>query len=168
MNMNERELDVAATEPTKLATLARLASEMKAGLDEMIAAERQDQAARVIWLPTGEDDAAFVRSMLQARRLRDHYLRSGELFGEPAWDMLLDLLVARLEHRQVNVSSLCIAAAVPTSTALRWIGRLIEIGLVEKVNDPKDGRRLFVGLTTEGFSRVSSYINALREVLART
>jgi len=36
--------------------------------------------------------------------------------ADPAWDMLLDLTAARAESRAVSVSSLCIAAGVPTTT----------------------------------------------------
>ncbi|MGJ3628472.1 hypothetical protein AB5I41_18845 [Sphingomonas sp. MMS24-JH45] len=38
--------------------------------------------------------------------------------------MLLDLFAAELERARVSVSSLCIAAAVAPTTALRWIGRM--------------------------------------------
>src|SRR5690606_396517 len=65
-----------------------------------------------------EVDAAFVRGIIRARRLRDQFFR-GELFADPAFDTLLDLYAARLEGRRVAVSSLCIAASVPATTALR-------------------------------------------------
>lgn len=56
--------------------------------------------------------AAQVRDLLRARRLRADFL-PGDLFADPAWDMLLDLLAAHLDQERVSVSSLCIAAAVP-------------------------------------------------------
>jgi len=59
-----------------------------------------------------------VRTVIRARRLRGHYL-SEELFAGSAWDMLLDLLQSELTRLRVPVSSLCIAAAVPATTALR-------------------------------------------------
>ena len=81
-------------------------------------------------------DPAFIRSVIRARRLRDHFFR-GELFADPAWDMLLDLMAARLEGKRVAVSSLCIAAAVPATTALRWIKALTDRGLFVRESDPK-------------------------------
>src|SRR5690606_24209072 len=69
-----------------------------------------------------------VRDWLRVRRLRDEFL-PGDLFADPAWDMLLDLFAARLEQERVSVSSLCIASAVPPTTALRWIRTLTEKGL---------------------------------------
>ncbi|AEG49596.1 regulatory protein MarR [Sphingobium chlorophenolicum L-1] len=100
-------------------------------------------------------DAAQVRDLLRARRLRDDFLPA-DLFADPAWDMLLDLLAARLEHERVSVSSLCIASAVPPTTALRWIRTLTEKGFVDRQADPHDGRRVFIALadhTTEALSR---------------
>lgn len=55
-------------------------------------------------------------------------------------------MASRLEGGQVAVSSLCIAAAVPTTTALRWIKLLTDGGLLVRVPDPQDGRRCFVAL----------------------
>src|SRR3546814_10077844 len=48
---------------------------------------------------------AQVRGLIRARRTRDQFFRN-ELFADPAWDMLLDLMAARLEHKRVSVSSL--------------------------------------------------------------
>ena len=90
--------------------------------------------------------AGQIRAMIRARRLRDQFFQ-GELFADPAWDMLLDLMAARLEQRRVAVSSLCIAAAVPPTTALRWIKTLCEQGLFVRVADPQDGRRVFIELS---------------------
>lgn len=87
-----------------------------------------------------------VRALLRARRLRERVF-AGDLFADPAWDMLLDLIAARLERTQVSVSSLCIAASVPPTTALRWIRHLTERGLLQREADPEDGRRVFVALS---------------------
>jgi len=73
-------------------------------------------------------DGNMVRSLIRVRRLRDQFFAK-ELFADPAWDMLLDLMASRLEQSRVAVSSLCIAAAVPPTTALRWIRTLTEQGL---------------------------------------
>src|SRR3546814_13384386 len=61
--------------------------------------------------------------------------------------MLLNLFAADLEGGRVSVSSLCIAAAVAPTTALRWIGRMTEAGLLDRAPDPDDRRRPFVMLT---------------------
>ncbi|MBW8744838.1 MAG: winged helix DNA-binding protein [Sphingomonas sp.] len=104
-----------------------------------------------------------IRAMIRARRLRDQYF-SGELFADPAWDMLLDLLLARIEQRTVAVSSLCIAAAVPPTTALRWIKRLTDEGIFVRTADPRDGRRVFIDLSDEAADAMANYIRAAERI----
>ncbi|WIW88449.1 MarR family transcriptional regulator [Sphingobium sp. V4] len=107
-----------------------------------------------------------VRDLLRARRIRADFL-PGDLFADPAWDMLLDLLAARLEQERVSVSSLCIAAAVPPTTALRWIRTLTDKGLVERQADPQDGRRVFIALAQETAEALMRWFGASRRLLAR-
>lgn len=103
--------------------------------------------------------AAAIREMIRARRLRDDLFGAG-LFADPAWDILLDLSAAKIEGRSVAVSSLCIAAAVPATTALRWIKQLTEAGLLRRVADPVDGRRVFIELTDAAAAAMMSYFAA--------
>ncbi len=118
--------------------------------------------------PTATDEvalgAAQVRDMLRARRLREDFL-PGELFADPAWDMLLDLLAARLEQERVSVSSLCIASAVPPTTALRWIRTLTDKGIVHRQADPHDGRRVFIALAEETAQALTRWFMASRRFL---
>ncbi len=89
-----------------------------------------------------------VRSVIRARRLRARFFDE-ELFADPAWDMLLDLLQAEIAQLRVPVSSLCIAAAVPATTALRWLRTMVDQNLFLRRADPHDGRRVFVELAPE-------------------
>lgn len=109
-------------------------------------------------------DAAFIRTLLRTRRLRTHFFRA-DLFADPAWDMLLDLMAARLEGKQVAVSSLCIAAAVPPTTALRWIGVLTEGGLVVRVADRNDGRRVYIELAEPTARALVAWLHEARRML---
>ncbi|HEX8192705.1 MAG TPA: hypothetical protein VF552_07360 [Allosphingosinicella sp.] len=108
-------------------------------------------------------DAALIRSIIRARRLRDSFLKGG-LFADPAWDMLLDLLAARLEQHRVAVSSLCIAAAVPPTTALRWIKTLTDRGILVRCADPADGRRVYIELSDEAARSLTAYIRAAQRI----
>jgi hypothetical protein len=106
--------------------------------------------------------AADVRKAIRARRLRNRPFPE-VLFEDPAWDMLLDLYAAHLERAQVSVSSLCIAAAVPPSTALRWIGRMTEDGLFVREPDPFDRRRAFMALSDAALDRMNRYFATLAQ-----
>lgn len=108
-----------------------------------------------------EVDSGYVRSIIRARRLRDQFFR-GELFADPAFDILLDLYAARLDDTRVAVSSLCIAAAVPATTALRWIKHLTDQGLLVRAADPQDGRRVYIGLSDDAARAMGRYLVAVQ------
>jgi len=113
----------------------------------------------------GPSDATFIRTMLQARRLRGDYLET-DLFADPVWDMLLDLMAAQLEGKKVAVSSLCIASAVPPTTALRWIGVMADQGLIVRTADPKDRRRAHVALGAETARGLGAWLARARRMAA--
>ena len=105
-------------------------------------------------------DSRLVRKIIQQRQLRARFF-DGELFADPAWDMLLDLAAARVEHARVSVTSLCIASGVPPTTALRWIAQLTEAGLFERVEDETDRRRAFIQLTDKACDAMARYFDEL-------
>ena len=109
--------------------------------------------------------ADTVRSVIRARRLRARYFRD-ELFADPAWDMLLDLLQAEIAQLRVPVSSLCIAAAVPATTALRWLKTMVSEGLFVRRADPHDGRRVFVELAPEASQALRRYFAEVGQAVA--
>lgn len=111
--------------------------------------------------PADNADPRLIRQTIRLRRMRDAFLGDG-LFEDPAWDMILDLYAAHLEGGRVSVSSLCIAAAVAPTTALRWIGKLTEVGLFERHPDPTDRRRAFLALSPRALKGMGSYVAAVR------
>lgn len=107
-----------------------------------------------------EVSAATVGAVIRARRLRSRYF-SEELFADPAWDILLDLLHAEACHRRVAISSSCAAAAVPATTALRWLKSMEKQGLIVRRNDPHDHRRVFVELAPDTKLALDRYFSEL-------
>lgn len=104
-----------------------------------------------------------VRAVIRARRLRSRFFRE-DLFADPAWDMLLDLLQAEITKLRVPVSSLCIAAAVPATTALRWLKTMVQEGIFLRQADPHDGRRVFVELAPETSHALRRYFAEVGKV----
>jgi DNA-binding MarR family transcriptional regulator len=100
--------------------------------------------------------AETIASVIRARRVRARFFRE-DLFADPAWDMLLDLLQAEIKQLRVPVSSLCIAAAVPATTALRWLKTMTQEGLFLRRADPHDGRRVFVELAPPASQALRRY-----------
>jgi DNA-binding MarR family transcriptional regulator len=106
----------------------------------------------------------LARAIHQLRRRRELYFDAG-LFSDPAWDLLLHLHVASGEEKWVHVSRACRAAAVPTTTALRWLGRLEALGLVLRESDPRDRRRMKVCLAPEASRAMRRLLHDIRTML---
>ena len=155
--------------------LARLATEDMAGAapgpsfagkpadDQVQAAARAYRAKSGLETASEPVAARDIRRLIRIRRMRDE-LFPAEMFADPAWDMLLDLFAARLEQAQVSVSSLCIAAAVPATTALRWIKTLTDDGTFVRESDPRDGRRVFVALSERSLFAMTRYFQRVQEI----
>lgn len=141
------------------AEVARIAQALDTLDDRSVVADRRPSYRSE---PGGDQpvDAKAIRAMIRARRMRDQFF-AGELFADPAWDILLDLMAARLEGREVGVSSLCIAAAVPPTTALRWISAMTEQGMLVRVADADDRRRIFIRLSADTAERMAACLAAI-------
>lgn len=141
--------------------------------DELIAiAERLRHAAenggseglRPATLPrparSARDHLALARKAYSLRRKRSAIFGNPDLFGEPAWDILLDLFIAQGEGKPVSVSSACIGSAAPATTGLRWLGVLADEGLILRENDPEDHRRVLVRLTSAGRTAMERFFDS--------
>jgi len=129
------------------ATLSRLSTGPEA-TTRVMEAEPQGDAPAI--------SVETIRAIIRARRLRSRYFDE-ELFADPAWDMLLDLLNAEISNMRVPVSSLCIAAAVPATTGLRWLKTMVQQGIFVRKADPHDGRRVFVELAPQSSQALRRY-----------
>jgi nucleotide-binding universal stress UspA family protein len=103
---------------------------------------------------------AALRRIIRERRVRERFFKEVR-FGEPAWDIILDLTLAWFEGKSVAVSSLCIASGVPMSTAMRWINDMIEAGLINRWIDPVDGRRNLMQISPATRDAMLRYLAAL-------
>lgn len=63
------------------------------------------------------------------------------------------------------ISSLCIAAAVPATTALRWITTMTEQRLVVRPPNPDYGRRVFIRLSDVAAAAMEAYLISARRLL---
>ncbi len=106
---------------------------------------------------------AVLRALQQSRVARDKFFPKG-LFEDPCWDMLLDLMANHLRGRRISVSSLCMASGVAQTTALRRISELNDRGLVRRIADEKDGRRVFIELTEQGIAALSGYVEHIQDL----
>ena len=110
---------------------------------------------------TPAEYAQLARQLYNDRRRRQLAFTNPDIFGEPAWDILLDLYIAQAEGRSISVSSACIGSAAPPTTGLRWLGVLQDEGLVLREHDPQDQRRILVRLSPNGLSRMQDYFRRI-------
>jgi DNA-binding response OmpR family regulator len=108
-------------------------------------------------------DAAQARWLLQERRYRMARERvMGSSFSdEPGWNMIMELMHARLSGQQVPVSALCAASGVPQTSALRRLSGLMAEGYVVKERDPRDARRIWVALTDRATALVDKVVGQI-------
>lgn len=99
------------------------------------------------------ETAELVRQYYALRRVREREF-GAELFSDPAWDVLLDLYLSESDGKKISVSSACIAAAAPATTALRWIDILCRKGYVIRRADLHDRRRTHLELAPGVASKI--------------
>lgn len=106
-------------------------------------------------------DLVALKYIIQSRNKRAIHL-DGTLFADPAWDILLALAEAEMEQRRMTISDLCLAAAVPSTTALRWISLMTANEVLARVPDVRDRRRVFIQLSYGASLGMKSYLASIR------
>lgn len=99
-----------------------------------------------------------IQSLLAMRRARSSIL-GGELFSDPAWDILLELYAAKLGHRKASLEELARSSGTPLSTTRRWVAALEGDGLAQQMRDPTEGAYTRISLTAEGVARMERLAN---------
>lgn len=104
---------------------------------------------------------AIAEKIYRVRRRRDALMTArfgGEIFSDPAWDIILDLYIHNSKNQDVSVTSVCAASMVPITTALRYVTVLSERGLIERSKNPKDGRSYLLRLSSEAIRIVENLL----------
>ncbi len=102
----------------------------------------------------------LARSIHRERSRRANYFPA-ELFGEPAWDILLDLAYAARANELRSTKAACLASQAPEATALRYIEQLVRLGLIERIADKTDRRRKFLRLTMLGERKMEGFLSTM-------
>ena len=91
-----------------------------------------------------------------------------EWLSDPIWDIMIALVLAKLEGRATPVSNLGHEANVPISTALRKVKEIEARGFVNRWPDPKDKRREYVELSELGLQKFSEFVEVVWDQCADT
>ena len=143
------------------ATLLRVANESEEELVEKTPNGIRSQPTSEVW--TDVDRQYILSKAIESYRERRRRERIFplDLFGEPAWDILLDLFSAHLQNKRISVTSVCIAANVAPTTALRWISELEENKLIERFDSDTDRRVKWVKLTSSASAMMFEYFKVI-------
>ena len=104
--------------------------------------------------------------LFEARQLRNEHLPMNDMFGEPAWDVLLFLFVSQAKGKGAKVEGIAMASRVPVTQAVRWLEKLESRQMVFAYRDDEQDGQVFLRLTAKGHSAMSQYLHqvALREM----
>jgi DNA-binding MarR family transcriptional regulator len=148
--------DQAALSASNISTAAEEVRRHSAqlGQGQFVAAPSRGSRRSDGW--TEGELAVIAEAIYRDRRRREEVLPIEA--REPQWDILLDLFIQTARNRKVSVTSACIAAGVPQSTALRALDQLAEAGLVKRVPDVIDKRRLWIVPTRRAMAGMRHYL----------
>jgi DNA-binding MarR family transcriptional regulator len=99
----------------------------------------------------------FARQIYDKRQKRIARFGS-QMFGEPAWEMLLILYLEEGGERQ-SQTRLADLSGAARSTAMRWIDYLVRKGLAHREDHPTDKRRNFIALSDKGRQLLELYLS---------
>ena len=108
----------------------------------------------------GSPMARLLQGMKATQALRAEYLPPA-CRSDTNWALVAALLLAKLEGRQVQMSSLGLAADIPYTTALNHIRTLIRYGYFRAVQDPRDRRRSYLELSPELTQQSEEYLQRI-------
>ena len=136
----------------------RLRARLRQLLDE------QEQARTSRARPPDRSDQGDL-SKAAAKLLSQHQLRARfvhpEVALEPAWPMVLELLVSFLADKPVTTKQLTLASTAPATTALRWINHLVHLGYAERHHSAEDRRLALLRLSAKGVTELQGYFRYL-------
>jgi CheY-like chemotaxis protein len=117
--------------------------------------------------PTDLELLAVLRTLKRTSDQRAKFFDQ-TIFGDPCWDILLELTAARIQGQPVPVASACNATNLPFSTALRYIRRLVELGMIKRWQDPNDRRRDLLDVEDAPFDSMKALIGNMRRKIFDT
>lgn len=111
---------------------------------------------------TLDDATMLARAERQLDELRiQHRVFSDRdrLFGDPAWIIVLELLVAFLRDEPIKQAALGGSFDLPLTTVHRYLQAFEQRGLVKRREDGSDRRRSRNTLTQTGLEKLRAYFS---------
>ncbi|MEG3088961.1 MarR family transcriptional regulator [Sphingomonas sp. PB4P5] len=142
--------------------LGDIAGEFSSRADRIIASGRAVGDANGTDPLTPVNLVARARQQLAVRKARRRYFPA-DLFHEPAWEMLVALFIIYQTDHSMNVKALVSCSDAPATTSQRWIDHLHKSGLIDRVTDTVDRRRIDISLSDRGYDAMARYLSELAD-----
>lgn len=107
----------------------------------------------------GPSTLVALAKKIQGVRERRQIFLGNDLISETGWEMLIALYQSDVAMHRMTVTNLCQASHAPNTTALRWIDRLAELGLVSRYKHKLDGRIVYVDLAPNARTAMNAYLS---------
>lgn len=125
----------------------------------------EGDASRATEIAASPGQRALLREHARQIRIsRDLRQKSFDrnIFGEPAWDILLALYTIDGDQRRLNIRELSKLTSLALTTALRWLDCLEEQDLIGRKPNPFDQRMIYVELSNKGRTAMDRYLMQMR------
>ena len=110
--------------------------------------------------PSQQQLVKLAKRIRDMRKARTRFFDI-DLFGEPAWDIILALYLSDAEGYRLKVTDLVNESQATPSTALRWIDRLHELGLISRRENPLDRRSQFLEMPADGLRKITALLETI-------
>lgn len=97
--------------------------------------------------------------LFRERRFRTEYFSDSDVFGEPAWDILLHLFQGHAYGRSIKIESIALATGLPATASLRWLEVLEKKGLVFAYREENEIGQIYVRLSSKGLQDMTRYLD---------
>lgn len=131
-----------------------LLQKLEALLSSKLGAEACDDTLSGVLVHSDVTNAVRQEILRRAERCQ---LFPAEIFGEPAWNILLELYLSDKLERPVTVTNACDVSGAPRTTTLRWIRMLVDLDLIERRASELDQRVTFLRLTETAKQKLNAY-----------
>ena len=103
--------------------------------------------------------AQAATRLYRERRFRAEYFSDSDVFGEPAWDILLHLYQGHSHDRELRIESVALATGLPATSSLRWLELLEKKGLVFAYRNESEIAEIYLRLSSKGLDAMARYLD---------
>lgn len=103
-----------------------------------------------------------AKGIAKERQMRSDHFGDRELFGEPAWDILLHIFQGHCDAQDVPIQSIALCSGLPMTSALRWLELLERKELVfayhKEDGETAKAGQIYLRLSSKGYQAMAQYV----------